>query len=335
MHELRKDPLFSRWVAVLEQSQGPEAYGLPPESRDSECVLCSGREHETLPELASIREPGTEPNKPGWWTRAIPSYNPFLASAGELGRRGVGMYDRMNSIGVNEIIVESPAHEQRPEDMGPEQFRRVLELYRMRIVDIEKDARVRYVLISKNSGRWAGSQYSHPHSIVIATPVIPYYIKTELDGAKQYFAYKERCIFCDMIGEEQRAGQRVIAETGHFIAYCPFAPKFPFEFWVLPKMHRCAFDEISPEEMNDLGVLLSSLIKKMRRVLREPAYSYVLHTAPNRIPRRDHWHTLGDDFHWHLEIAPRLMRVSGLEWSSEFYVLTTSPEDAAKYMREA
>jgi UDPglucose--hexose-1-phosphate uridylyltransferase len=336
MHELRKDPLLGRWVAVFSNSLPPDALNVSSESIENEpCILCSGKEAETPPEVAAIRAEGTAPDTAGWWTRAIPNIKPILETEGELGRKGIGMYDRMNSIGVNELIIESPEHDKNPEDLGAEQFRRVLELYKMRITEIEKDARIRYVLICKSSGRLAGATYSHPHSELIATPVIPRLIKGELDGAKQYYAYKERCIFCDIIEEELRMASRLITETENFVAFCPYAPKFPFEFWVMPKRHGCAFEEASPEEMEDLSQVMTSLIKKMRVMLKEPAYNYVIHTAPNRIPRRNHWHTLGDDFHWHIEVAPRLMRESGIQWGAGFYILTTSPEDAAKYYKEA
>jgi UDPglucose--hexose-1-phosphate uridylyltransferase len=169
----------------------------------------------------------------------------------------------------------------------------------------------------------------------MATPIIPKLIKEELDGAKQYYAYKERCIFCDIMREESRVGDRVICETSDFFAFSPFAPKFPFESWILPKKHGCAFQDIAESEMEDLSLMLLAMLKKMRKVLGDSPYNYFIHTAPNRIPRRNHWHTLGDDFHWHIEIMPRLLMTSGFEWGSDFYVLTTSPEDAAKYLREA
>ena len=330
MHELRKDPLLNRWVAVMSDSRVPEDYGLLSENSDeTSCVLCAGREKDAPPEIASVRE-GDK-----WWARVIPNISPILRIEGDLGRRGVGMYDKMNGVGANEIIVDSPEHHKLPEDMGAEQVLRILQIYRSRVADLEKDARLRYILIFKNSGKGAGALYSHPHSELMATPIIPKLIKEELDGAKQYYAYKERCIFCDIMAEELRVGERVISETREFIAFTPFAPKFPFEFWILPKRHGCAFQDIGDVEMGDLSLMLSTVLKKMRRVLKDSPYNYVIHTAPNRIPRRNHWHTLGDDFHWHIEIIPRLLRTSGFEWGSDFYVLTTSPEDAAKYLREA
>lgn len=336
MHELRKDPLSGRWVVVLDYSLGPEDYETPrEETRQEGCVLCPGREGELPSETAAVRPEGSAPGGPGWWARTVPSPRPVLHGEGGLGRKGVGMYDRMNSVGVHELIVESPEHGRQPEDLGSEQMRRVLELYRMRIASIERDATVRYVLVCKNSGRQAGSAFAHPHAVVVATPVIPQHIKEELDGAKQYFAYKERCIFCDILEEELRSGARVIAETEGMVAFCPYAPRFPFEFWIMPRAHRCAFHDMSDEELDDLSEVLTAVRRKMRAALKEPPFNCVIHTAPNRVPRKDHWHTLGEDFHWHMEVVPVLYRPRGIESGAELPVLTTSPEDAAKYIREA
>jgi UDPglucose--hexose-1-phosphate uridylyltransferase len=254
---------------------------------------------------------------------------------GDLGRKGEGMYDKMNSVGANEIIVESPYHSVRPEDLGLDQMARVLITYRERIADLDKDPRLRYTLIYKNSGISAGAVSSHPVSHLVSTPVIPKRVKEELDGAKQYFAYKERCIFCDLIEEELRFGGRVITETRDFVAFCPYASKFPFEFWILPKTHSCAFQDIRTDEVEDLALMVSSVLKKLRAIFDGVSFNYFIHSAPNRVPRKNHWHTLGEDFHWHLEVMPRLLRTSGFEWGSGFYILPTSPEGAAKYLREA
>lgn len=337
MHELRKDILLGRWVAVLSDSKAPSEYDLPGRNREVEgsCILCPGREDETPSEIISVRKPGTSIDTPGWWTRAIPSFKPLFQIEGDLGRRGIGIYDKMNSIGANEIIIESPDHNIRPEDMGLEQMKRVMTLYKYRLDDLEKDSRLRYVLIYKNSGKDVGEIFSHPVSYLMATPVIPKKVKDELDGAKQYYNYKERCIFCDIIREELRVGERIILETKSFVAFCPYAAKFPFESWIIPKRHNCAFQEITSEEIEDMGLMLMSMLKKLRRIFNEPPFNYFLHTAPNMIPRRNHWHTLGEDFHWHLEIIPRLVRMSGFEWGSGFYILSTSPENAARYLREA
>jgi len=332
MHELRKDILLGRWVEVLSESLAPSDYALTHNNTPSEgnCMFCPGREHEIPPEIASIRKPGGQP----WWVRAVPSHNPMFQIEGDLGRRGVGIYDRMNNIGANEILIESPEHNTRPEDMGVDQMVRVIRLYRDRNADLEKDSRLRYILIYKDSGRDAGAVFTHPVSFLMATPVIPKTVKDELDNAKQYFAYKERCVFCDIITQELQIGDRVILETKYFVAFCPYAAQFPFETWIIPKRHSCAFHEIIPEEIEDMGYVLMSVLKKLRKIFIDPPFNYFIHTAPNMVPRRNHWHTLGEDYHWHLEIMPRLIRTSGFEWGSGFYILPTSPEHAAKYLRE-
>jgi UDPglucose--hexose-1-phosphate uridylyltransferase len=337
LHELRKDPLLGRWIAVLNTSWPPSEYtqGLQPEdSREDTCMLCAGRESETPKEIMLIPNESVAAPATKWWTRVIPHLHPVFKIEGDLGRKGEGMYDRMNSIGANEIIIESPYHSVRPEDIGLDQMVRVVSTYRDRMADLEKDPRLRYTLIYKNAGRPSGAIFSHPLSLLASTPVIPKRVKEELDGAKQYFAYKERCVFCDVIREELRVGSRVILETRDHMAFCPYASKFPFEIWILPKRHTCAFQDIRPQETEDLALILSSMLKKLRALFSELPYNYFIHSAPNRIPRKNHWHTLGEDYHWHLEIMPRFIRTSGFEWGSGLYILPTSPEDAAKYLRE-
>ncbi len=332
MHELRKDPLLRRWVAVLNHPMAPSQYLIPEEPQEENCPLCAGREAETPGEIVAVRQ--NPPPDASWWTRVVPNYDPVFKVEGELGRKGEGMYDKMNSIGANEIIIESPYHDKRPEDLGLDQMVRVVTIYRDRMVDLERDARLRYTLIYKNVGRVAGAVFSHPVSYVVSTPVMPKRVKEELDGAKQHYAYKERCIFCDLMHEEMRVGTRVVIETRHFIAFCPFASKFPFEVWILPKRHHCAFQEIRNDEIEDMALILSTILKKLRSLFDGLPFNYFIHSAPNRIPRKDHWHTLGEDYHWHLEIMPRLLRISGFEWASGLYVLPTSPENAAQYLRE-
>lgn len=331
MHELRKDPILSRWVAVLSESLAPSDYpSIPVAPEEETCPLCAGREAETPPEIMAVRNGDGQ-----WQARVIESFKPVLTPGKDLGRRGRGMYDSMNSVGADELVVEAPEHGQRPEDMGPEQVLKVLGLYRLRMTEIQEDERIRYVMVCKNSGIEAGSGFTHQHSEIIATPIIPLRMKTELDGAKSYFDYKERCVYCDIITEELRVRDRVIMESERYLVFCPYAPKYPFEFWIAPKEHRCSFEDVTFEELDDLSRVLASVIMAMREVLGEPSYNYVIHTAPNRIPRRDRWHTLGDDFHWHIEVVPRLQKASGFEWGSGFYVVPTAPEVAAGFLRRA
>jgi len=337
MQELRKDPILNRWSVVLKDSKPPEYYlegrraSLSPAPADETCPLCAGRENETPNEIFSVRD---DRGTGDWLTRVVPSMDPLFQVEGELGRKAVGMYDKMNCIGANEIIIESPVHGRPADEMGIRQMVNVLKTYRNRMSELEKDPRLRYSLIYKDRVLSSDGFRRHPHSQVIATPVIPKGVKDELDGAKAYYYYKERCIYCDIITEELRDGRRVVMDTGDFIAFVPYSPRSPFEFWIMPKRHSCAFREIYDEELEGLGLTLMTAVRKLRKVLGDPDFTYVLHSAPNRLPRKDYWHTIGDDFHWHLEVVPQPAPKSSFEWDSEFHLLTTSPEDAAKYLKE-
>jgi len=337
LNELRKDPLVGRWVAVLSESLPPAAYirENPHETAEEDsCMLCAGRESETPREITRMSPASSADAARKWSTRVIANFDPVFMVEGDLCRRGEGMYDKMNSIGASEIIIESPHHHVQPEDMGLEQMIRVIQTYRDRMADLEQDFRLRYTLIYKNHGKSAGALFGHPMSQLTSTPVIPKRVKEEFDHAKQYFAYKERCIFCDIMREEMRTENRIIIESRHYIAFCPYASKFPFETWILPKRHNCAFQDIRPDELEDFALILSSVLKKLRALFPDLSYNYFIHSAPNRVTRKDHWHTLGEDYHWHLEIMPRFLSTTGFEWGSGLYILPTSPENAAKYLRE-
>lgn len=323
MHELRKDPLLSRWVVVLGTSAAPSDYPIPSAGKCSaggSCPLCK---------LEYEKDPS------GGKKIRVVKGSPVLIPNMEMGRKGEGMYDRMNPVGLYEIILESDGHGPEPMELTASHYRDLLSVYRERITDNIENPKIRYVFVSKSKGIEAGALSEHPYSEVVSTPVIPKFIKDELDGAKQYYAYKERCIFCDIIAEELRFGSRIIAETRGFLAFCPYASREPFEFWVIPKAHNCAFESITPGASDDLAALLADVMGRMRRCLDDPPYYLFLHTAPNRIPRRNHWHTLGDDFHWHIEVLPRLDRQTAVEAGSDFRILPTSPEDAAKFIKEA
>nr|MDA8099696.1 galactose-1-phosphate uridylyltransferase [Nitrospiraceae bacterium] len=323
MTRLRKDPIVGRWIIISnERPKKPEDYHTEEQEDDvtpAECPFCGGNEAKTPNEIASFRPENVKPNAKGWWVRVIPSKFPVLHVEGSLEREGRGIYDWMNGIGAHEIIIETPEHGQRLENLPENQVEKVLWAYRDRILDLERDERLRYVMVLKNQGWTAGSLVNHTHSQVIATPIIPKRVKEKLDGAKSYYDYKERCIFCDLIRQELSEAERIIEETRHFIACTPFAARFPFEVWIYPKRHSCAYADITKEEMMDYARIVRTTLKRIGIVLSDPPYNYILYTAPNRVPRRGHWHTLSDDFHWHLEIMPRITRTAGFEWGSGFY----------------
>ena len=337
MPELRKDPVLGRWVIIAtERAKRPSDFDVVRQgARGESCVFCEGHEEQTPPEVYAVRQEGSAPDTPGWRVRVIPNKFPALDVHGELNREGVGMCDMANGIGVHEVIVETPEHDKDMADLSAGQISQVARTYRQRISDLKEDERLKYVLIFKNQGRSAGASLQHAHSQLIATPITPKRVKEKLDGAKRYFDYKHRCIFCDYIKQETELfGERLVEETEHFVVLSPFAARFPFETWILPKRHMVDFTLVEAEELEDLGGVLKRILTKLRKALNDPPFNYVLHQAPYRRPRGGYWTTIEEDYHWHIELMPRLTRVAGFEWGSGFYINPTPPEVAAESLRE-
>ncbi len=342
MPELRKDPISERWVIVsTERGRRPSDFKMGEEKGAGQdnvkCPFCEGNETKTPAEIISYRKPGTAPNTPGWQVRVIPNKFPALVIEGEVNRTGIGIFDMMSGIGAHEVIVETPKHGEHMPDMEDPQVEKILWAYKERIRDLEKDKRFRYVLVFKNHGEAAGASLSHAHSQIIATPITPRYVKLELANARQYFIEKERCIFCDLIRQELSYGERVVTENEHFVTIMPFASRFPFEVWLLPRKHYSKFSEMNEEETKHCARMLKDILTRLKKTLYDPPYNYVVHTAPNivtRPGRPDYWGTIQYDFHWHIEIIPRLTSTAGFEWGSGLYINPTPPEEAAKYLRE-
>jgi UDPglucose--hexose-1-phosphate uridylyltransferase len=327
--ELRKDPVVGRWVIIsTERSRRPSDFPPQPiQPKSGSCVFCPGNEDQTPTEILAVRAPGTPPNAPGWSLRVIPNKFPALRIEGEVESRGSGLYDRMNGIGAHEVIIEAPDHATTLASLPEDPATDVFWAYRERILDLKKDPRFEYVLIFKNHGEAAGASLEHSHSQLIATPIVPIMVEEELEGAARYFRRKERCVWCDIVHQERQGDGRVILEVAGFIALAPFAPRFPFETWVLPTTHRSAFEEIGADEIRPLAAMVGQLLRRMNRVLADPPFNFMLHTAPLRDPSLDY-------YHWHLELIPKLTKVAGFEWGSGFFINPTPPEEAVRYLRE-
>jgi UDPglucose--hexose-1-phosphate uridylyltransferase len=290
-------------------------------------VFCPGNEAKTPPEILASRTPDSAPNGPGWSLRVVPNKFPALRIEGELEPSGEGLYDRMNGVGAHEVVIESPDHQATLATLPADTVADVLLAYRDRVVDLKKDPRFEYILVFKNHGAAAGASLEHPHSQLIATPIIPIMVSEELNGSSQYYRMKERCVWCDILHQERRSQRRMIVEANGFVAFAPFAPRFPFETWILPTHHRSAFEETGVEELRGLAEVLGEFLRRMDRVLQHPPFNFMLHTAPLREGPLEH-------FHWHLEIIPKLTNVAGYEWGSGFFINPVPPEDAAAALRE-
>ena len=291
------------------------------------CPFCPGHEKMTPPEVLSYRQNGSPPNTPGWEVRVVPNKFPALQVEGMLDREGEGMFDRMNGIGAHEVIIETPDHDRGLAAMSEAEIERVLWAFRERMLDLKQDHRLRYILVFKNQGAEAGATLEHPHSQLIALPIVPDFVREEIEGARRHFDVKERCVFCDIIHQDLADGRRVIQENADIIALAPYAPRFAFETWLLPKRHGARFEEAAKHEYESLARLLKAVLQRLDRALETPPYNLIVHTSPfsENVP---------DLYHWHVEIMPKLTRVAGFEWGTGFYINPTGPEEAADVLRK-
>lgn len=329
MPELRKDPIVGRWVIISkERGKRPKDFIVTKEiSKGGVCPFCVGNENMTPKEVLSYRTAGTQPNTPGWTLRVVPNKFPALVIEGGLNREGDGIYDRMNGIGAHEVIIESTNHEDTLITISQKQFEDILWSFRDRMVDLSRDSRFKYILIFKNYGSEAGASLEHSHSQLIALPAVPKVVSEEMAGAKEFYSFKERCIFCDIVRQEISQQTRIIYENDYFIAISPYAPRFPFETWIIPKNHTSCFTEGQKPEYEHLSRVFKTVLKKLSLALDDPPFNFMLHTSPLNIRHNDF-------YHWHFEIIPKLTHVAGFEWGSGFYINPTPPEEAAQFLRE-
>ena len=330
MPELRKDPIHGRWVIIsTERGRRPSDFVVENQrSAGGFCPLCEGNEEKTPPEVLAYRNNGTSPNKPGWSLRVVPNKFPALRIEGDLNREGEGIYDKMNGIGAHEVVIETPLHQESLATLPLPAIKDVLWAYRERIVDLRRDVRLRFVLVFKNHGVAAGASLEHSHSQIIALPVIPTRVAEEIEGAKYFFKYKDRCVFCDIIRQELNQKKRVVSENNSFLSIAPFASRFPFETWILPKAHYPSFELMEAHLYEEAAQILSDTLHRMNRVLDQPPYNFIIHSSSFPDTEREY-------YHWHFEIMPKLTKVAGFEWGTGFYINPTPPEDAAEYMKEA
>lgn len=330
MPDLRKDPIVGRWIIIAKsRAKRPHDFDSSPKRQSGRfCPFCEGHEDKTPGEILAYRAAGTQRNKPGWRVRVIPNKFPALEIEGDLNKRGDGIYDMMRGVGAHEVIVETPQHVMSTSELSEEQLREVLWVYRDRLVDLKRDVRLVYGMIFKNVGAAAGASLEHTHSQLIVTPIVPINVREEMTGSLDFYNFRGRCIYCDMIQQELATEKRIVVDTPGFTSFCPFASRFPFETWILPKSHSSHYENIQKNGVDELASVMKQVIGKIEAALDAPAYNYILHTAPFDTQELKH-------YHWHIEIIPSLTKPAGYEWGTGFYINPVPPEEAAAFLRDA
>jgi UDPglucose--hexose-1-phosphate uridylyltransferase len=295
--ELRKEPTSGRWVLVRN--------GDPVGHSNGSCPFCPGHEAEISPEIAAYRSNGQPPNSPDWLLRVIPERMPLLQIEGDLRRDGQGIFDRVSGRGASELVIEHPEHGVAWDQLPTEAVERVLWMYRERLLDLYRDAQIRAVLILRRECA-AADPPTHPVSRILGAPILFDDLRQELTAARHYYAFKQRCLYCDILRQERQEGARVVQETPRFLSYTPYGSRAPFETWLVPTTHRHCFGLAAPEELADLARTLQAVFRRLHAVQPGVPIELTLHTAPNARMQLcgDEWHSLAEDFHWHIELAP-------------------------------
>ena len=319
MPEIRKDPVFGRWVIIAsERGLRPNEFRAAAGGKDYSCPFCAGNEESTPPTIYSLPGDGG-----AWRLRVVRNKYPALEAGGSSENRRAGIYDWMDGLGLHEVVIETPEHGRRLEELPVEAVADVLRTFTLRVRELKKDPGIKYVMIFKNHGRNAGASLLHPHSQIVAMPMAPLRVLQEIDGAAQYFKERGSCVFCDIVKEETAFKERVVAENADFLAVTPYASRFSFETWILPKAHASHFENLPESDVRALAETLRRTLGKLSTSLADLSYNLIIHTMPVRDSEAGH-------YHWHIEIMPKLSHVAGFEWGTGFYINTVSPEDAAR-----
>ena len=319
--ELRKDPITQSWIILGHREAGGESI--------NECPF------EPEP-MAKAKVIASWPAEGAWQVRVIPHPDPLYRVEGDPGRLAEGMYDKMGPVGAHEVVVATPSHDKRLSQFSDEEIERVLNMWGARIADLKKDARFKYVSVFKNQGILAGEEWPHAHAEVTATIFVPRRIKYELHAAHEWFKEKERCVFCDMVRQEEKQGKRIVDVQGDYYALCPYASRVPYEVWLMHRKHNHLFEQPrTGSNRKQVAALLGRVLRRIEKV--SPDYHLAVHTAPSTKNKKGelagYWKTLADDYHWHIEILPIVERRSKSYSIKEVYFNAELPEQAAAHLR--
>lgn len=335
MSKLRFDPLKRKWTVIApERALRPIDLASKielPNNKES-CPFCPGNEAATPKEI--LRFNGTENGD--WLLRVVPNKYPAFRIEGELKREGYGVYDIVSGIGAHEVVIETPQHNLSLSDYTPKILYNLFKAFKLRISDLRQDLRFRYIFAFKNYGFNAGATLHHPHSQIIAMPVIPDLVVSMLKSAKVYYEQKERCLLCDILAMEYRSNERIVLENADFVAICPFASLSPFETRICPVKHSHDFTELDNNELMGLANIVREIFVRLDKSLNKPHLNMVIHTSPclNKRPAHpEYWNSIKYDYHWFLEIIPRISGYAGFEWATGFNINMVEPEEAAKFLK--
>lgn len=334
MSEYRQDPLTGRWVVIGSQRAGrPEEFVEHSVARvDFPCPFCPGHEHETPP--AVLQWPADHPSQ--WSLRVVPNRFPavgphsvpvddFWPKQDHLEPNGSHHPAQNGAGGVHEVVIESRRHVGSFSELSPCESQQVIAAYQSRLTALQATAGVRYVQIFKNVGPAAGATLAHAHSQIVGLPFVPDDVRAACERSQAYFAKAGRSLLAELVSRELESGARVVARSPRFVAYCPWASRFPYSVCIAP-LAPAAFEDAQATPPGELASFVRELVGRIEGALGRPAYNLVLHLNPFDSNNRQH-------YHWRMELIPRLTKIAGFEWGTGMMINPYPPEAAAELLR--
>jgi UDPglucose--hexose-1-phosphate uridylyltransferase len=323
MPELRRDPVTERWVIISEERRGRPSEYRPAEEFAplAHCPFCPGHEAQTPPTLLST------PGPAGWQTRVFANRFPALRVEARSGITSTELYGHSDGLGAHEVMVESPLHSDEYATMDEAALLAVLTGWQSRVRDLSRDERLAYSTIFKNAGAQSGATLSHPHSQLIATPIVPPAVLDRLDGAARFWRRTGHCVYCAMAAEAERESGRLVWADARALVFCPYAPRVGFECIVLPRRHESRFEWADAETLAGVASAMVRLFGALRTALPRVSYHLAIQSAPLRSAP-------SSADHWYVEVMPVLSRHAAFEMASGMNIVSTAPETAAAYLRE-
>jgi UDPglucose--hexose-1-phosphate uridylyltransferase len=330
--QLRQDLITGRWVAVAtERARRPDSFTQAAReavaARDV-CPFCPGHESMTPPEVLAYRPAGSAPNSDGWWVRVVPNLYAAFRLEPDGQDRHDGRFWQRDAIGACEVLISSPDHRAPTPVLPQAQVEEIIQSYVDRYRHHAQNPALEHVLILYNHGRPAGASLEHPHSQLYAISLIPPSFQEELSGARRFRETGAGCAFCRTMQDELEAGERVVFENDAFVVFAPFAARTPFETWIMPRRHHASFGDLDlVDEKPAFAEVLRRTLAALYDGLNDPPFNYYIHSAPLKAQ-------VGEEYHWHLELIPKLSTAAGFELGTGMWINVVKPEDSAAFLRD-
>ncbi|MFA5271323.1 MAG: galactose-1-phosphate uridylyltransferase [Candidatus Omnitrophota bacterium] len=328
MSELRCNLISHEWVIIAtERAKRPHDFikakpkGELLSGYKSDCPFCPGNEKMTPQETFVLK------GENSWKVRVVSNKFGALSQTEPLSRNVSGLYSSMSGFGIAEVIIEHPKHNTCLPLMDAKEVEDIVKVYKIRYTEVEKIKGIQSIIIFKNHGPSAGTSLEHPHSQLIATPIVPPQSRSRIQQAVNFFDLTGQCIFCRTLLDELKAKERIILETENFVSFVPYAALSPFHIWIFPKRHSPSFTDISDKELVDFAKILKETVSRLYYGLDNPDFNYTIRSMPVNEKGTEYCH-------WYLSVIPRVSQPAGFELGSGMFINTALPEESAKFLRE-